>query len=69
MLRRIWFAYLKVWPHFVKTRFRLYSLAIFLGLATLAGTQIHSWLSYPVTFMSLVLLFLLAIPEYFIPWD
>ena len=70
MLAKLWNRYLRIWPNLIKSGPRFYSIAIALGIIVFASAiRPHSWLKFAAGWGALIALILLAIPEYFLPWD
>ena len=70
MLAKLWKRYLTIWPELVKTGFRLYSILIVLGSVMFcSAVWSRSWWWRIGGWVALVALILVAIPEYFLPWD
>ena len=70
MLRKLWDRYLRVWPILTKSGRRFYAIATALGVIVfVSAIRPHSWLKIAAGWGALIALILLAIPEYFVPWD
>jgi len=69
MLRRLWERYLKIWPALVESRVRFYSIAIGLGVVMVTGLVWRSWIGVGAAWAALIGIILLALPQYYLPWD
>jgi len=70
MLAKLWRGYLKIWPELVKTNLRLYSILIALGsVMFFSAVWSRSWFWRIGGWAALLALIMVAMPEYFIPWD
>ena len=70
MLQKLWNRYLRIWPILTNSGRRFYPIAIVLLIVVAASAiRPHSWVKIAAGWMALIALILLAIPEYFLPWD
>ena len=69
MLRRLWERYLKIWPALVESRMRFYSIAIALGVVMFGGAVWRTWVGVGTAWAALILVILLVLPMYYLPWN